>query len=136
MRFIAHRANIHGKCTEEENTISKINKAIALAYDVEIDVRKIDNKLFLGHDCPQEEIKLDYLYKNKENLWIHAKDLITFIYILDLSDPLQTFLHDVDNAVLTNTGKIWTHPRDPLGLSKDLPWYAFPIHKNQRRPLR
>ena len=58
MILISHRGNINGVNLERENTQSYIQEAIDLGYDVEIDVRYIDKKFWLGHDKSDYEINL------------------------------------------------------------------------------
>ena len=53
MKIIAHRANINGSNSSNENRLSQIRKCIELGYDIEIDIRFLINKLYLGHDNPQ-----------------------------------------------------------------------------------
>ena len=52
MILISNRGNVDGVNLEKENTQSYIQQAIDLGYDVEIDVRYINNKFWLGHDSP------------------------------------------------------------------------------------
>ena len=52
MLKIAHRGNLYGPDPERENTIEVISEALALGYDVEIDIWLVDGKLYLGHDEP------------------------------------------------------------------------------------
>ena len=59
MKIIAHRANINGSNFASENRLSQIKKCIELGYDIEIDIRFLNNKLYLGHDNPQEIISED-----------------------------------------------------------------------------
>ena len=74
MFLIAHRGNTEGENKEEENKEEYILKALSQGYDVEIDVWVIKTfspyyKIFLGHDNPKYEIKLDFLLEHKEKLW-------------------------------------------------------------------
>ena len=39
MKIIAHRANLSGPNSKNENKLSSIKKCIDLGYDVEIDIR-------------------------------------------------------------------------------------------------
>ena len=57
MILISHRGNIDGKKPHLENQPDYIDEAIALGYDVEIDVWLIDGVLFLGHDAPHSCFK-------------------------------------------------------------------------------
>ncbi len=61
MILISHRGNIDGVNIERENTISYIQEAINLGYDVEIDVWYKDDNLYLGHDYGSNYIILNWL---------------------------------------------------------------------------
>lgn len=107
MKIISHRGNIDGINIETENNPLQIDKVINLGYDVEIDLRIKDSKLFLGHDYPQYEINIEWLNKRKNKLWIHAKDYDS-ITLLKSTD-LNWFWHDKDDMTLTSHGFIWSN---------------------------
>ena len=67
MKIISHRGNISGPDLKNENLPSYIDKALQQGLDVEIDLRKIKNKFFLGHDNPDYQVSLDWLDKRKKN---------------------------------------------------------------------
>ena len=48
MKIIAHRANLDGPNSRNENQISSINNCLDLGFDVEIDIRLLDGKIILG----------------------------------------------------------------------------------------
>ena len=73
MRLISHRGNINGPRPEKENEPAYIQGAIALGYDVEIDVWNIGGNWFLGHDEPTYSIDIEFL--KDERLLCHAKNL-------------------------------------------------------------
>ncbi len=60
MILISHRGNINGRVPNLENSPDFIDAAIEKKYDVEIDLRTHNGKLFLGHDEPQYEIDIEY----------------------------------------------------------------------------
>jgi hypothetical protein len=107
MKLIAHRGNLDGP-SEEENKPSLIENVISLGYDCEIDVRYIDQKLYLGHDNPDYEIDLQFLLLYSKNLWIHCKNVEALDYLL--SFDLNLFWHQEDNYTLTSKGYIWCYP--------------------------
>lgn len=113
MEFIAHRGNIKGPNPSEENKPEYINKAIEKGYGVEIDVWKIGDKLFLGHDEPQYEIKGSYLKNPK--FWCHAKNIESLEYML--KHNIHCFWHQEDNYTITSKGYIWCYPgkKTPVG---------------------
>jgi len=112
MILISHRGNINGKNINKENNPTYIETAIGFGYDVEIDIRYIDKRFFLGHDIPQYEIKIKWLEKNLNNIWIHCKDLNSFSYFnqynLINSKKFNYFSHDTDIGVLTSHNYIWS----------------------------
>ncbi len=57
MVLISHRGNITSIDEQKENSPDYIIRAISLDYHVEIDLFKINDKLFLGHDKPTYQIE-------------------------------------------------------------------------------
>jgi hypothetical protein len=112
MILISHRGNINGKNTERENHPSYIDEAIALGYDVEIDIWYLEGRLFLGHDEPQYEVSMDWLDLRSPSLWIHCKDMNSLSYFNEYSNKISSqfnyFSHDVDMGVLTSHNYIWS----------------------------
>ncbi len=108
MILIAHRGNTNGPDPLNENKPETIINCINKGYSVEIDVRLINNELFLGHDNPDYKINIDFILKYKEYLWIHCKNLGALTYLTNLN--LTTFYHDKDDYVLTSNGVIWAYP--------------------------
>ena len=106
MILISHRGNINGKQIKKENTVNYIEQAIALGYDVEIDVWFEDGKFFLGHDAPEEQIEKCWFY-NKP-LWCHCKNYSALKELVELG--VHCFFHDKDDYTLTSEGFIWAYP--------------------------
>lgn len=106
MKFISHRGNLDKKIINEENKPEKIIKCISLGFDVEIDIWCVNNILYLGHDSPEEEVSYEFLEKNKEYLWIHAKN----IECLSKLKNFNCFWHQEDDYTLTSFGHIWVYP--------------------------
>lgn len=107
MIFISHRGNIDGKINEMENSPKYIEDAINLGYDVEIDVWRIDDKFYLGHDEPVYEIDLSWLDIFKKKLWVHCKNVECLVYFNLNRIDLNYFWHDQDTAILTSKKYIW-----------------------------
>jgi hypothetical protein len=107
MKLISHRGNIDGINIDTENNPSQIDKVINIGYDVEIDLRFKDNKLFLGHDYLQYEIDIEWLNKRKDKLWVHAKDYDSVTFLKNTN--LNWFWHDKDDMTLTSHGFIWSN---------------------------
>jgi hypothetical protein len=108
MYLISHRGNTHGKIIELENEPEYIDQAIALGFDVEIDIRFLDGKLYLGHDGPQYNISLDWIIERKDHLWIHCKDGLSLQYLY--GRDVNFFYHNIDDYTLTSKGYIWAYP--------------------------
>ena len=62
MLLIAHRGNINGPNQDKENRPEYLLEAYN-QFHVEADIWYIDNKLYLGHDKPQYNIKIDNLQR-------------------------------------------------------------------------
>lgn len=109
MKLIAHRGNINGP-SKKENQPDYILDTIKLGYDCEIDVRYINEKLFLGHDEPEFIIELNFLLENSDYLWIHCKNILALDFLLSY-DTLNIFWHQDDSYTLTSKGFIWSYPK-------------------------
>lgn len=103
--LITHRGNINGPNPQSENHPDYIDDALWNGYDVEIDVRYLNNKFYLGHDNPQYEISRNFFYNDK--LWIHCKN-VEALYELISNPAANVFGHNNDDFVLTNHNYIWT----------------------------
>jgi hypothetical protein len=108
MELISHRGNIEGKIIEEENKIDYILNAIDQGFDCEVDIW-CKNKLFLGHDGPQYEMPMNFLFSHSSKLWIHCKNLEA-LEVLSRFKKLNIFWHQEDDFTLTSKGFIWTYP--------------------------
>ena len=105
MILIAHRANLNGP-GEQENSIVGIKTAIDSGFHVEIDVRFVNSKFFLGHDSAIEEIKPEWLVHEK--VWCHAKNTNTLENLLCIG--AHCFFHNQDDCTLTSKKFIWVYP--------------------------
>jgi hypothetical protein len=105
MRLIAHRGNIFGPNSKQENEPSYVSGALVMGFDVEIDVWRQDEVWFLGHNKPQYQVSESFL-ENK-NLWCHAKNIDALVYML-INKDIHSFWHQSDMMTITSRGKIWT----------------------------
>jgi hypothetical protein len=112
MKLISHRGNINGREPKSENSPDYITSAIKKGFDVEIDVWSFDG-IYLGHDKPQYEIDLDFLFEHQNNLWIHCKNIASLAFLTDFGE-LNTFWHEEDSYTLTSQGYIWTYPHKKI----------------------
>ena len=109
MILISHRGNIDGKIIERENHPSYIDEAIALGYEVEIDVWMIEGILLLGHDEPQYGVTQQWMNERFNKLWIHCKNIEAMEWF-NMIDGFNYFWHEEDTVTLTSRGAIWAYP--------------------------
>jgi hypothetical protein len=114
MKYISHRGNLNGRIPQYENKPEYIESAIKKGFDVEVDLRFINGKFYLGHDLPENEINLKWLNKNSKNLWVHCKDLDTLYFLTNKNSKLNYFWHQNDFYTLTSKNYIWTFPEKPI----------------------
>ena len=114
MKIISHRGNISGPDLKNENLPSYIDKALQQGLDVEIDLRKIKDKFFLGHDSPDYLVSLSWLEERKKNLWIHTKNFNAFEALLELNNNFIFFYYTSDPLILVSNGKIWCHQHEKI----------------------
>ena len=114
MKIIAHRANINGPSIKKENLKSSIKDCLDLGFDVEIDIRSIKGKLYLGHDNPQLIITIDELRMIKNKVWLHCKNLDALSFFRQLNEEFNYFWHEKDSYTLTSKGYIWAYPGQKL----------------------
>lgn len=108
MKIISHRGNLFGP-NEEENEPNKIISVIQdHKFDVEIDLWLKNEKLYLGHDRPENEIDLNFLKKFSDSLWIHIKNIECIDKIKEHN--LNWFWHENDKMTLTSKGHMWCYP--------------------------
>lgn len=107
MKLIAHRGNVSGSNLLLENSPEYIDAALN-EYDAEIDLRFIDNQLYLGHDNPDYPITLNWLIERQTKLWIHCKNSAALQYCL--KHNLHCFWHNVDDYTITSRGYVWAYP--------------------------
>jgi len=108
MILISHRGNTNGLAPDLENSPDYIDRAIEHGYDVEMDVRWIDGKLYLGHDEPQYEVTLEWLWDRRKSLWVHTKNYEALCRLI-VTD-LRIFYHQKENHTIINgCNLIWSH---------------------------
>ena len=89
-----------------ENHPDYINQAIKKGFDVEVDVWYENKQWVLGHDAPQYEINLNFLYN--KSLWCHAKNIQALEKMS--MDNIHCFWHQSDDVTLTSLQYLWTFP--------------------------
>jgi len=108
MILISHRGNTNGANIEKENDPNYIDVTLNIGFDVEIDIWYTDNAFYLGHDCPQYPITYDWLYRRKNKLWVHCKN-IESLHKLN-TKRIHYFWHEKDTLTLTSKKIIWAYP--------------------------
>lgn len=109
MILIAHRGNYCGSNPSRENSVSYIEEAIKLGYEVEVDIWFKNGKIWLGHDYAKYPCSINFLKKNSKKLWIHCKNLEAIDTLLNF-DIFNFFWHQSDDFTLTSKNFIWTYP--------------------------
>jgi len=105
MILISHRGNLNGPSIYENNP-SHIQKCLSDGVECEIDVWKIQDTFYLGHDSPEHEV--DFSFLTQKGLWCHAKNLEVLSAML--KQNINCFWHQNDDFTLTSSGYIWTYP--------------------------
>ena len=108
MILIAHRGNITGPNTSEENKPEYLEYALNAGFGVELDAWYEGGKWFLGHDKPQYEV--DFSFFSKDNLWIHCKNYEAMQEFAKANKDYNFFYHTNEDYALTNNGFIWAFP--------------------------
>lgn len=135
MILISHRGNIDKINKELENKQHYVDQAILKGFDVEIDLWKKDDFLFLGHDGPETPVTLQWLIDRKSKLWIHCKNF----YALDLclQKKLRCFFHEKEKYTIISNNLIWAHDLETanknciiplLDLQQYLNWEAKEVY--------
>lgn len=110
MILIAHRGNIDGKVVDLENRPDYVDRAIALNYDVEIDLWVTNGFLYVGHDSGQYQISWEWLRQRMQRLWVHCKSIEAVEKLNATPEPYNYFWHETDTLTLTSAGYIWAYP--------------------------
>jgi hypothetical protein len=111
MKFIAHRANLHGPNKKKENSVEYILEAIRSGFEVEMDVWLINGKWILGHDGPEHPVEFSFIEQNAEHLWCHAKNVEALHALLgktkeNPNGKLKCFWHEEDQYTITSNGTV------------------------------
>jgi hypothetical protein len=108
---IAHRGNINGP-SGRENEPNYLLEAIALGYEVEVDVWGMLGGLWLGHDKPQYQLDAQMMNALAEKAWFHCKDVEALDYFSRALPNLRYFWHESDKYTLTSDGHVWVYPEE------------------------
>lgn len=105
--IISHRCNLNGVEKNKENNPKYLNEYIEKYPKLffEIDVWKVDNTLYFGHDEPRYKVSFKYM-KNLNNVIFHVKNLECLIFLSNYTN-CHYFFHKNDDYTLTSKGFIW-----------------------------
>ncbi len=106
---IAHRGNINGP-SHKENQAYYLMDAVDAGYDVELDLWRINDLLWLGHSGPQYLVPESFLLEIGHAAWIHCKNLDALHFLSTTFPQLNYFWHQEDDYTLTSQGYIWAYP--------------------------
>ena len=112
MKYIAHRGLFNGPDVNLENRPQQIEMALSRGYDCEVDLWRIKNEWFLGHDIPDYPVDEEFL--KQSGLWLHCKNLDALLEMSDRSENYEYFWHQNDDFTLTSNNWIWTYPGKEL----------------------
>ena len=113
MIYIAHRGLIDGPNKLLENNPENILHTLnAFFYDCEVDLWKIKNEWWLGHDEPTYLVDEEFI--GKQGLWLHCKNLDALLELSTRNIKYEFFWHQEDDFTLTSSGYIWTYPGKEL----------------------
>lgn len=112
MKMIAHRGLTDGPDVNLENRPEQIELTLSKGFDCEIDVWRIKNEWFLGHDRPDYKVSESFI--GKQGLWLHCKNLDALLELSLCPIHYEFFWHQEDDFTLTSGGYIWTYPGKEL----------------------
>lgn len=111
MKIYSHRGNLEGPRPKQENEPRYIEKAIESGFIAEVDIWKIGERWYLGHDVPQYHILQDWVLTYGPGILFHAKNSTALFSLFHLSNfQLEYFWHESDRFTMTSNGKIITYP--------------------------
>jgi hypothetical protein len=114
MIYIAHRGNLNGPDSKNENKPEYLLEAISKGFYVETDLWIIDNVLYLGHDKPDYKIEVTFLLNIKEKLFCHCKNIEALHFLIENLPEIECFFHNEDECTLTSKNHIWNYPGKKL----------------------
>jgi hypothetical protein len=113
--WILHRGLINGPDKYKENKESELWKRLYDGWEIEVDIWRIDGKIWLGHDEPTDLLENIQLLEHK-NVWVHCKNINMLQFMRETNPGAHYFSHNVDDAVLTSDGFIWCYPGHQAGI--------------------
>lgn len=105
MILIAHRGNVNGKIALLENSPSYVHNALDIGLHVEVDVWKMKDSYYLGHDEPCYPVDKSLLLIDE--VWCHAKNFQALLGLKSIG--AHCFWLEEDRFTLTSQGFIWCY---------------------------
>lgn len=110
IKFVSHRGNLSGPLPARENDPKYVEEAFSCCDSVEVDVRMVGDKLFLGHDYPQYPVTAAWINEHHAKLLLHLKDIRSLKFILRHGlRHWHYFCHAGDAFTHTSHGLLWLH---------------------------
>ncbi len=107
MKLIAKRGLFEGPNPETENTVKQIQLALSKGYWVEVDIWKINNEWFIGHDVRKRSINLNKTFAGYfDKIYFHCKNQEAYD---GLESNSNNFIHNEENYAITSKGEKWQH---------------------------
>ncbi len=119
MLIISHRGNLAGPGSLCEK--AAVDHAMLCGFDVEVDVRMVGWKIYVGHDEPLYELPRDWTNPDASSrLWFHAKDVGSMQALSSVNH--RVFMHeDEPYATVSPCNSLWIHPVAYVAF-KDVDW--------------
>jgi len=114
---IAHRGLTNGPNKTLENNLENIKKRAETGLYSEIDIWRVRDTWFVGHDTPNTPIEFDYILQYSNYLWIHAKNKEAFEELANLRKEgrnLCFFWHTTEDYCFTSNLDIIVYPGKSL----------------------
>lgn len=100
---------------DRENSPDYLLEAIALGFDVEVDVWVLGELIYLGHSSPEYLVDENFLLEIASVGWFHCKNLEALEFFSCRGDLYTYFWHQEDDFTLTSNNYIWTYPGKNYG---------------------
>ena len=95
-----------------ENRQDLLCAAMEAGWEVELDIWSVGGQLYLGHDwdsARQQPLTEPFFLRHKR-AWVHCKNMEALAYMVEAEGACRYFVHDTDEATLTNKGEPWCYP--------------------------
>lgn len=107
--IISHRGNLNGPNKVEENKPNNILDVLKhTKFNVEIDIWKLGNRYYIGHDYPESIFNLEAILEYNNRILFHAKNLQALEELT--IRKLHVFWHENDDFTLSSYQFIVTYP--------------------------